>query len=109
MYEKSLIFSGLKKVFSETNLNDNYLVGENGSNISGGQQQRIGLARAIYQNKPIIILDESTNELDEESEKEIVSSIKKLDKTVIFITHNKIISDEFDRVLLIKDKKLQEK
>jgi len=65
---------------------------ENGKNISGGQQQRIIIARALYKDADLIILDEPFNELDEESE---ISILKKLQgmtqngKTVILITHNK--------------------
>ena len=53
------------------------IVGENGQFISGGQKQRIALARAFYFNKEIIIMDESTNSLDNENEKIIIDEIKK--------------------------------
>ena len=59
-------------------------------NISGGQLQRIGIARALYQNKDILIFDEATNALDESLENKIVSNLIKLkrDKILIFISHN---------------------
>ena len=58
-----------------------------GKNISGGQLQRIGIARALYQNKDILIFDEATNALDESLENKIVSNLIKLkrDKILIFI------------------------
>ena len=63
---------------------------EIGKNLSGGQIQRIGIARALYQNKDILIFDEATNALDESLEKKIVENIIQLknEKIIIFITHN---------------------
>ncbi len=63
-------------------------LGEFGSKVSGGQRQMIGIARAIYSERPIIILDESTNSLDEKNEKNIIENILSLsDRTLIFVTH----------------------
>lgn len=70
-------------------------VGEAGSKLSGGQIKRIGLARALYRNSEIIILDEPTNELDEDTEFKIIKSLKNLKqkKTIVIVSHNpKIIS-----------------
>ncbi len=66
-------------------------IGENGAKISGGQIQRIGIARSLYRNNEILILDESTNSLDEETEKEFFKSLInfKNDRTIIIISHNK--------------------
>ena len=55
--------------------------------ISGGQAQRIGIARALYQNKEIIIFDEATNQLDVKTESIIFDNLKKINKTIILITH----------------------
>ncbi len=78
-------------------------VGENGSAISGGQRQRIGIARALYKKPQILILDESTNALDIEIEKEIISSISELNKiddlTIIFITHKRSNLDTADQII----------
>ena len=69
----------------------NTFVGEGGSTLSGGQIQRIGLARALYQQKDILILDESTSALDESTEINILKSLFEYysDKTIIIITHRK--------------------
>jgi ABC-type bacteriocin/lantibiotic exporter with double-glycine peptidase domain len=85
------------------------IINEDGNNVSGGQRQRIGIARALYKNANILILDESTNALDEESEKTIVENILSLkEKTVIFITHNVNNLERFDKILKIKNNQLSE-
>ena len=65
-------------------------ISDQGRNISGGQLQRIGIARALYQNKDILIFDESTNALDENLEKKILFNLNQLKthKTLIFVSHN---------------------
>jgi ATP-binding cassette, subfamily B, bacterial MsbA len=73
------------------------LVGEGGSRFSGGQRQRLTIARAFYKNAPILILDEATSALDVESEAHILSSLKSLmlGRTTLVITHrlNTVASD----------------
>lgn len=56
------------------------VIGEGGTNISGGEKQRISIARAIMKNAPIIILDEATANVDTENEKELVEAIDALTK-----------------------------
>jgi len=67
------------------------LVGERGAQISGGQLQRIGIARALYINPDILIFDESTSSLDNETEIKIMETINniKKNKTIIFVSHKK--------------------
>lgn len=64
-------------------------IGENGVRLSGGQRQRVALARALYHEREIIIMDEATSSLDNETEQEVIHSIKKLHgvKTLIVIAH----------------------
>lgn len=79
-----------------------------GKNISGGQLQRIGIARALYQNKDILIFDEATNALDEELEEQIINELNllKSTKTLIFVSHNTRLLDKFDKVYEVKNKNI---
>lgn len=65
------------------------VIGERGVKISGGQRQRLGIARALYKNSPVLILDEATSALDEETERQVMDSINKFysDITVLIVTH----------------------
>lgn len=75
-------------------------VGEKGTRISGGQLQRIGIARALYNNPQVIIFDEATNSLDKKNEDEIINIIMSLkDITIIFISHNKDLLLDCNKVL----------
>ena len=67
------------------------IITENGKNISGGQQQRISIARALYKEASIILLDEPFNELDASSEQPLLDHFSKMaagGRIVIMITHN---------------------
>lgn len=72
-------------------LPDDYdtVIGEGGASVSGGERQRIAIARAIMKDAPIIVLDEATANVDPENEKELVEAVSELthDKTVIMIAH----------------------
>lgn len=63
-----------------------------GKNVSGGEKQRIALARALYKNSNLLILDEFTSALDFETEQEVVKNIEKIskDKIILIITHRKL-------------------
>jgi ABC-type multidrug transport system fused ATPase/permease subunit len=79
------------------------VVGEKGINVSGGQQQRIGIARALYRDPEILILDEATNSLDQLTEKKIIESIELLKgkKTLIVITHRLYTVESCDKIFFI--------
>ena len=77
--------------------------------VSGGEKQRIGIARALYYNREIYIFDEATNALDETTEKEILENIKKYSKNkmVIFISHKNSTLKFCDKIFNFSDGKLE--
>ncbi len=79
------------------------LVGEGGTYLSGGEQQRVGIARAILKDAPIVILDEATAYADPESEGEILRGLARLiqDKTVIIIAHRLSTVTDANQILVI--------
>ncbi|WP_055070241.1 ABC transporter ATP-binding protein [Clostridium massiliamazoniense] len=83
-------------------------VGELGSNLSSGERQRIGLARAFLSNGEILILDEPTSNLDTLNEGEILKSIKENcdDKTIVLITHRKSTTTICDKTYKLQQGKL---
>ena len=86
----------------------NTIVGSNGKQISGGQAQRLAIARALYQEPDILIFDEATNSLDEKTEIEIIENINKIksDKTIILITHKPSLLKNCNKIFRVVDKQI---
>lgn len=84
------------------------LVGDMGSALSGGQMQRMLLARALYPNPAILMLDEGTANLDAESERKIITALSKLDITQVIIAHRAQAIAGADRVLKLEQGKFLE-
>ena len=72
-----------------------------GSGISGGQRQRLALARALLTDAPVLILDEATSNLDILTEKKIIDNLLELDKTIIFIAHRLTIAERSEKVVVL--------
>ncbi|MFN7793680.1 MAG: ATP-binding cassette domain-containing protein, partial [Cyclobacteriaceae bacterium] len=83
------------------------VLGERGLQISGGQRQRLAIARALYMNREVILLDEITSNLDEEASKELIQLITQLPQTVILITHDDRLRRYFKYSLLLEEGKLR--
>jgi ATP-binding cassette subfamily C protein len=83
-------------------------ISEDGKNISGGQAQRIGLARCLFKESEIIILDEFTSGLDQTTEKKILKQVRKIfkDKIVIVISHKSSLRNFCDIIYELDNKKL---
>ncbi|PDY44654.1 peptidase domain-containing ABC transporter [Bacillus pseudomycoides] len=81
---------------------------ENASNLSTGQKQRLSLARAILHHPNVLILDESLSNVDSKTFKQIYSNLSKLECTIVFITHNPEIINDYDRKFIFKDKTIKE-
>jgi ATP-binding cassette, subfamily B, bacterial PglK len=102
---KALELSNLLNDFKSSKLSLETVVGQKGLQISGGQAQRISIARSLYENPEIIVFDEATSSLDQSTENEILLNLLKLKhlKTIILITHNKDILKLCDKVISIDE------
>ena len=96
-----LLISGLADFVNKLKNKDQTIIGENGLAISGGQRQRLAIARAIYRNPEIIFFDEATSALDKNTELELIESILNLKGkiTIIFISHNSNVLKICDEII----------
>ncbi len=87
------------------------VIGEGGATISGGEKQRISIARAIMKDAPIIVLDEATANVDPENEKELTEAIQNLtrEKTMIMIAHRLKTVKNADQIVVIDKGKIVQK
>ncbi|MEZ8011053.1 MULTISPECIES: cysteine/glutathione ABC transporter ATP-binding protein/permease CydC [unclassified Vibrio] len=99
---------GLEKLLENDGL-DSWL-GDGGRQLSGGEKRRIGIARAILHDAPILLLDEPTEGLDKQTEQSIMTLFEKHfeGKTVIFITHRLIGLESMDSIVLIEQGEIVE-
>ncbi len=87
------------------------VIGEGGATISGGEKQRISIARAIMKDAPIIVLDEATANVDPENEKELTEAIENLtqEKTIIMIAHRLKTVKNADQIVVIDKGRIAQK
>lgn len=105
---ESLTKVGLEKLLDDQGL-DTWL-GDGGRQLSGGEKRRIGIARALLHNGPILLLDEPTEGLDKQTEQQIMQLFEQHfeDKTVVFITHRLVDLDKMDSICLIEQGQIVE-
>ncbi|RPG95899.1 MAG: ABC transporter ATP-binding protein [Candidatus Pelagibacter sp. TMED165] len=94
----------LNKFVKKTNGGLSQVLRQDGQNISGGEKQRIGIARALINDPELIILDEATSGLDYETENNVLRTIKKLKSTTIIVSHRFNALKNCDKIYMIKDK-----
>jgi ABC-type bacteriocin/lantibiotic exporter with double-glycine peptidase domain len=102
---------GLDKIIEKLPNNIETHISELGNNFSGGQRQRLSIARALYKDPSILVLDEATNSLDENSENTIIKNIIKSKKkrTIIIVTHKEKLKKYCDIVLEVNSQKIKKK
>lgn len=98
-------YDEIKKLFTDIGLEGREF--DYPKNLSGGQQQRVSIARALNKRSEVLICDEPTGALDEESGRAVLSILEKINqrdkKTVILVTHTSEIAEMADRVIKMKD------
>ena len=96
----------LTQFINKSNKGLSQIIRQDGQNISGGEKQRIGIARALINDPELIILDEATSGLDFETENNVLKTIKKLRKTSIIVTHRLNELKDCDKIYMIENKKI---
>ena len=100
---------GLKDLVESLPDKYNTLVGENGSRFSGGEQERIALARILLQDAPIVLLDEPTVGLDPITENDLLETFFSVlkDKTIIWVTHHLQGVNHVDKVVFMNNEEIE--
>ena len=108
--EDAISSAGLTSFVEKNNKGLNLIVGERGIRLSGGEKQRVGIARALYKKPDILILDEATSSLDVVTEKKIIRSINQLKNklTIIIVSHRLSTVENCDKIFLISNGKIKD-
>ena len=116
LWKKNISFSEIQKAIYTANLDEIIAsrslegkVEENGDNFSGGEKQRLDIARALIQNSHVLVLDEATSALDIQTEKTIIDNLKKMNKTIIFVAHRLSTIQHCDQILVLENGQIVER
>lgn len=107
--QNAIEMSGLAKLISEKGLE--YNCGENGCNLSGGEKQRVSIARCLIRQTPVLLMDEATAALDNETSFQVENEILNIQGlTKIIVTHklHKSLLEKYDEIICMKDGKIIE-
>ena len=114
-FSREKIENALKKAHLEgliSERGDEYMCGENGKDLSGGEKQRISIARCLLKESSLLLADEATSALDNKTSHEVINEILELDSmTRIVVTHSldESLLSRYDEILVIKDGTIEEK
>ena len=106
--EQAIKFSNFDKVLNRSNLSLNSIIGENGLSLSGGESKRLSIARALYHNCDLLIMDEALNSLDEMNKIEIRDNLNSIKSRIamIIISHDKADLNSCDMIYKIENGKI---
>jgi ABC-type multidrug transport system fused ATPase/permease subunit len=110
LLDKAVEIAHVKDFMDKLPFGMDTVIGEKGVKLSGGEKQRVGIARAVFKNPQLFLLDEATSHLDIESEQKIQDSLHKFfkDVTAIVIAHRLTTIKEMDRIIVMEDGKIVE-
>ena len=95
----ALRLSESSSFINKLSMKENTFLNEKGSGLSLGEMERIAIARALYMDAPILLLDECSASLDASTEKKVMDNILSLDKTILLISHHKYDESLFDKII----------
>lgn len=99
----------LDKLVASLNDGFHYVVGEDGKNLSFGQKQRIAIARALYRNSDLLVIDEGTSALDKKTQSNVIDALNNLENkpAILMIAHRIEILNDYDAIYELKDGSLK--
>ena len=108
---KALSLAGCDEILAKFKDKENTIIGSKGIYLSGGEKQRIAIARAILKNSPIVIMDEASASIDADNEYELQKAFKNLmkDRTVIMIAHRLSSIQNVDEIIVLENGKVVER
>lgn len=108
---KAMSLAGCDEIIAKFKEKENTIIGSKGIYLSGGEKQRIAIARAILKKSPIVIMDEASASIDADNEYELQKAFKNLmkDKTVIMIAHRMTSIQNVDEILVLENGKVMER
>lgn len=112
-YRRVLDITGVSDLLKRRSISDLEIVGENGSNLSGGEKQKIGLARAIINKPVLLILDEATSSLDEKADRDFGNLLydvhKESNLTIVMVAHRSSTVSRAKEIAVIRDGTIEAK